>query len=233
VNDDVELFEERLELVREDGVTLPGTRLTPSFESAEGMNGAGVVVVAGEWGLEPADYERFAKPLARLGFFVVATDLVRGMRAESAAAAQQRAAGLDHAIAIDDIEAALLCVKELARGRLGVIGLDVAAQVAIEAATVLPHIDAVVHIGGPPPRETARLQRLRAAILVHKAAHGEMNDAAYMAMYERMRRSKADLLGHDYDASESFFVRPQGEDEEMQARIAFDRTRDFLVATLT
>jgi hypothetical protein len=48
-----------------------------------------------------------------------------------------------------------------------------------------------------------------------------------------MKRGKATLLGFDYDASESFFIRPQGEDEEFQARVAFDRTRDFLVQTLT
>ena len=230
---DVELLEQRVEIVREDGVAIPGWHIVPGFETAQRMHGAGVVVVAGEWGLTPADYERFAKPLAQIGFFVVATDLVRGTPAESAEAAAQRARALDHEIAIGDIEAALLNVKELARGKLGVIGLDAAAQIAIEGACVLPHIDAVVHVGGPVPRADAKLARMRAAILCHKTANGEMNDAAYMAMYERMKRSKATLLGFDYDASESFFIRPQGEDEEFQARVALDRTRDFLVQTLT
>ena len=223
----IDLFEERLAMAREDGVEIPGIRITPEFETAQRMNGAGVVLVAGEWGLGD-EHERIAKPLARLGFFTVSMDLVRGVRATSGIDAAPRAA-LDHAIAIGDIEAGLLCVKELARGKLGVIGLDVAAQIAVEAATQLPHIDAVVHAGGPPPG--GMLSRVRAAILVHKG--GEMNEAAYLAMYERMKRSKAVLLGYDYDASESFFVRPQGADEESQARIAFDRIRDFLVQTLT
>jgi dienelactone hydrolase len=230
---DVELLEQRIEIVREDGVAIPGRHIVPGFETAERMHGAGVVVAAGEWGLTTADYDRFAVPLAQHGFFVVAIDLVRGTPAESAEAAAQRARALDHDIAIGDIEAALLNVKELARGKLGVIGLDVAAQVAIEAACVLPHIDAVVHVGGPLPRAEARLDRIRATILCHKTPGGDMNDAAYMAMHERMQRGKATLLGFDYDASESFFIRPQGEDEEFQARVAFDRTRDFLVQTLT
>ena len=228
-----ELLEQRIELVREDGVALPGLHLTPSFEAATGMNGAGIVVVAGEWGLTDDLVARVARPLATLGFVVVAMDLVRGLRAASAAVAQQRAAALDHDIAIGDVEAGLLTVKELARGKLGVIGFDVAAQVVLEAATALPHIDAAVHVGGPVPASSAKLQRVRAAVLVHKTTHGEMTDAAYLAMYERMRRSHATLLGFDYDASESFFVRPQGDDEEAQARLAFDRTRDFFMQTLT
>ena len=209
-----------------------GVHITPAFETAESMGGAGVVLVAGEWGLTEDVLERIARPLARLGFFVVATDLVRGMRTDDAAVARDRAAALDHDIAIGDIEDALLNVKELARGKLGVIGFDVAAQIVVEAATVLPHIDAVVHAGGPPPGDV-RMERVRAAILVHTTRHGEMTEAAYLAMHERMKRSKATLLHFDYDAAESFFVRPQGEDEEFQARVAFDRTRDFLVQTLT
>ena len=229
---DIDLLEQRVDLVREDGVTLPGVHITPAFETAEGMGGAGVVIVAGEWGLTEDILERVVRPLARLGFFVVATDLVRGMRTDDAAVARDRALALDHEIAIGDIQAALLTVKELARGKLSVLGVDIAAQIAVEAATVLPHIDAVVHAGGPPPG-AARMDRVRAAILVHTSRHGEMTEAAYLAMHERMQRSKAVLLHHDYDAAESFFVRPQGEDEEFQARVAFDRTRDFLVQTLT
>jgi dienelactone hydrolase len=233
VSVDIELLEQRVEIVREDGVTFPGRHIVPGFETAERMHGAGVVVVAGEWGLTEADYERFARPLAQLGFFVVSTDLVRGMPAPSAEAAAQRARALDHDIAIADIEAALLNVKELARGKLAVIGLDVAAQIALEAACVLPHIDAVVHAGGPPPSPDAKLARIRASVLCHKTPGGEMNDTAYVTMYQRMNRGHATLLGFDYDASESFFIRPQGEDEEFHARVAFDRTRDFLVQTLT
>lgn len=229
---DIDLLEQRVDLVREDGVTLPGVHITPAFETAQAMGGAGVVIVAGEWGLTDDLLERVARPLARLGFFVVATDLVRGMRSDDAATARDRAVALDHEIAIADVEAALLNVKELARGKLGVIGFDVAAQIVVEAATVLPHMDAVVHAGGPPPGDV-RLERVRAAILVHTTRHGEMTEAAYLVMHARMQRSKAVLIHHDYDAAESFFVRPQGEDEEFQARVAFDRTRDFLVQTLT
>ena len=222
-----ELFEETLAIEREDGATIPALRITPAFETAERMRGAGVVIVAGEFGLAD-EHERFARPLARMGFFTVSIDLVRGMRGD-AAAAHARAQALDHAVAIGDVEAALLCVKELARGKLGVIAFDVAAQITLEAAAVLPHIDALVVAGGPPPGDVP-LQRVRASILVHETPGSELRR---MALVERMQRSRAVLLGFDYDASESFFVRPQGEDEEFDAGVAWDRTRDFLVQTLT
>jgi len=229
----MDLFEEQLELEREDGVTLPGLRVTPDFEAATSCKGAGVLVVGGEWGLSAEDHARFVTPLAEFGYFVVALDLVRGRRTEAGDEAQQRAAGLDHAIAIDDIQAGILCLKELARGKIGVIGLDVAGAIAIEAATMLPHIDAVVHAGGPPPRPQARLSRLRAAILIHRTVDGPLNEAAYLDVYARMRRSKADLLGYEYAARPDFFIRPRDEAEREEAVIAWDRTRDFLTTTLT
>lgn len=228
----MDLFEEQLELEREDGATLPGLRVTPDFEPAERCNGAGVLVVGGEWGLSAEDHARFVRPLAERGYFVVSLDLVRGRHAAIDDDAL-RAAGIDHAAAIDDIEAGLLCLKELARGKLGVIGLDVAGAIAIEAASVLPHIDAVVHAGGPPPRAEARLARVRASILIHRTVAGPLDEAAYMAIYARLKRSKAPLLGYEYACGPDFFIRPRDEAEREEAVIAWDRTRDFLTTTLT
>jgi dienelactone hydrolase len=192
-----------------------------------------VLVVAGEWGLGPDVHERVVMPLAEHGFFVVATDLMHGHRASSAAEASVRAEGIDPAGALDDISAGLLTLKELASGKIGVIGLDRAATIALEAATVLPQIDAVVHVGGAPPASTARMSRMRAAVLVTRTDQGAMTKAAYAELIERMKRSKAPLLGHDYPASEGFFLRPRDEEERHQATIASDRIRDFLTFNLT
>lgn len=226
----MDLFEEHLELVREDGATLPGLRITPDFEAAESCNGAGVLVVGGEWGLSAEDHARFVRPLGEAGYFVVSLDVVRGREPIDP---EHRWRGEDHARAIDDIEAGLLCLRELARGKLAVIGLDVAGAIAIEAATVLPQIDAVVHAGGPPPRAEARLARLRAPLLIHRTAAGPLDEAAYLAIYERMKRSKVPLVGYEYAGGPDFFIRPRDEAEREEAVIAWDRTRDFLTTTLT
>ncbi|MBA3540675.1 MAG: dienelactone hydrolase family protein, partial [Deltaproteobacteria bacterium] len=126
------MLEAAIEIEREDGVRLPGVQIDPDAATAAQCNGAGVLVVAGEWGLTPEDHARFVRPLAEFGYYVIATDLVRGRRTGSSEDARARAAGLDHAIAIDDLAAGILSLRQLARGRLGVLGLDLAATIALE-----------------------------------------------------------------------------------------------------
>lgn len=223
------LYEERKRLEQEDGEPLHTVRLIPDLEPAQACAGAGVVVVAGEWGLTPEDEARFLRPLVELGFFVVGIDVVRGERAASADEAARRAAALDYELAIHDVAAALLYLKEVASGLIGVIGLDVAGAVAIEAATVLPQIDAVVVYGGPAPRKGTRLARTRSSMVIHRSAASPTLTAAVCAeILERIRLANQSLLAYAYDASEGFGVRPCDDAEREEAEIAFDRTRDFL-----
>ena len=228
------IYDFKVELVREDGVKLPGVQLTPDPDTGTAANGAGVVIVAGEWGLDPEFLERIGKPLAAQGFFVTAIDLVGGHRAATAEQARTRAEGIDHASAILDLEAAILDVKALASGKIGVLGLDLGATIALEAATQLPQIDAVVHAGGPPPGSHAPLARLRAAVLILRAESSTLlTKADHDAIVKRAEPSKAPIMRAAYPAADGFFARPKTDDERSQATIAWDRTRDFLVASLT
>lgn len=223
-------YEEQTEIVREDGVTLPGIWIDPDGEAAHARKGAGVVVVGGERGLRQADRDRFVTPLGDLGYFVIAFDLVRGSPALTDDDAAARARGLDHGIAIDDLAAGILACKQLTSfGRIAVIGIGIAGAIAIEAATMLPHIDAVVHVDGPPPSRTAKLSRLRAAINVHRAESGTRFTAAdFEDLERRAKASKAQLLCNTYPTHDGFFTDPRDEEAASQARIAWDRTRDFL-----
>lgn len=226
-----DLLVERSRLEQEDGEPLHTVRITPDFEPAMQCNGAGVVVVAGEWGLTAADEERFLRPLADFGYFVVGIDLVRGQKARTAEEAKARASSIDPEIAIHDIAAALLYLREMASGKLGVIGLDMGGAIAIEAATVLPQIDAVVHAGGPGPRKGTKLSRTRSSIVIHRGTRGgsSLTDEQCADMLERIRPAKAMLLAYKYETMpESFFVRPIDDEERGEAAIAWDRTRDFL-----
>lgn len=223
------LFEKRIELIREDGVTVPALRMTPEFEAAEKLKGAGVVVVGGERGLGDDEYARFLTPLCDHGYFVIALDLVRGAAGRSDEEAAQLAAALDHSIAIDDMVAGILTCKELASGKIGVIGIGVAAAIAIEAATQVPHIDGVVHVDGPPPARSARLARLRAPVQMHRASEGSLlSKADCDDLVARAERSRTPIALWDYPARDGFFTRPRNDDEAFQSRVAWDRTRDFL-----
>lgn len=207
-----ELFVERVELVRDDGVRLLAVRLTPDFDAAEGCHGAGLVVVADEELATDAVFARVVRPLADAGYFVVALPL---------------SGDLDDTIV--DLQAALLAVKELARGKLGVIGLGGAATVALAAAAVLPQLDAVVHAGGAVPPASARLGRARAAVLVHQATGGALlRDEDVAALTARLAPSKAPLLIRRHDAADGFFL-----DDTLEGRLAREQTRQFLDHQLT
>jgi dienelactone hydrolase len=214
-------FEERKRLEQEDGEPLHVVRLSPDLDVAVRCKGAGVLVVAGEHGLTRDVEARVMKPLAELGFFVAGIDLVRDRR------------GLDHALAYGDISTALLYLKEMASGKLGVIGFDSAGGIVMEAACVLPQIDAVVHASGAGPRKGTKLARTRASMVIHRGAKTSPLTVEQCAdMLDRIRPSRQTLLTYNYDATDGFVLRPADADEEDLATIALDRTRDFLTERL-
>lgn len=208
------LYEERKRLEQEDGEPLHTLRVMPDTEVAIACNGAGVLLVVP--GLT-ADHEaRIVKPLAEIGFFVVAIELTHD----------------DAERGIDDIASALLYLKELASGRLGVIGLDAAAGIAIEAGTRLPQIDCVVAAGGPGPRKGTKLSRARGSMLIHRGTRtSAMSDDTSRALSERIRPAMQTLTVRDYDASDTFFFAPAFDEHDLAAE-AFDRTNSFLAQSL-
>lgn len=214
------LYEERKRLEQEDGEPLHTLRITPDSEVAVQCNSAGVLVVAGEGGLTKDLEDRIVKPLAELGYFVVAIDLVRDR------------AAIELEMAINDIAAALLYLKELAGGKLGVIGFDAAAGIVMEAATRLPQIDCVVAAGGAGPRKGTKLNRTRCSMLFHRGTKSSpLTDEISRELLERIQPAMQTLMVQDYDASEGFFSHP-GQDEQDYATEAFDQTSSFLAQNL-
>ena len=114
------------------------------------------------------------------------------------------------------------------------MAFDLAARIAFEAATELPHIDALIHASGPPPGDHARLARIRAFIQLHWSTKSAvLNQEDHDDLVKRIEPGRARLIGYKYDCSDGFYARPSGEVEASNARIAWDRTRDFLFQTLT
>lgn len=228
-------FGSRVLLVREDGEPRESVSYVPDVEAGRDRRGAGVVVLGGEWGLPPELATRFGGGLADEGFFVVTTDIVRGKVAASAVEARRRAGELDHEQAIEDLVAALLELKRGASGKLGVLAFDLAATIAVEAACVLPQLDAVVHVGGPPPGHHARLARLRASVLFQR---GEASTQLFATDVEdvvaRAERAKVSVGAQTYPGcGDGFFTRPATDEERHHATIAWDRTRAYFASALS
>jgi dienelactone hydrolase len=210
------LFEEPIELARDDGVVIPAVRLVPDWEPAEQAHGAGVVVVAGG-ALGEDQLARVARPLARRGYFVIAFGL-----------------GGDLARGVDEVHAALLALRPLAGGRLGVVALAGAGGVALEAATTLPRIDAVVHLSGPLPRLGARLARVRAAIELHRATAGAaISDDDVAAFQRAIEPARVGYVVRRHPVGDGFFDHPAGADQAHEAVVAWDQAVDFLAVQLT
>lgn len=214
------LYDERNRLEQEDGEPLHTLRVTPEPETAVNCNSAGVLVVAGESGVTQEIEDRLVEPLGEMGFFVVAIDLVKDR------------SKFDPALAISDISSGLLYLKEMAGGKLGVIGLDAAAGLAMEAATQLPQIDCVIASGGPGPRKGARLDRVRCSTLFLRGTKtSPLTDEVADAIRTRMEPAKQTLMVQDYDASDGFLAKP-GADEHEAATDAYAHLTSFLSQNL-
>lgn len=227
------LYEERKRLEQEDGEPLHTLRVMPDGEVATRCRGAGVLVVAGEWGVTKGVEDTIVRPLAEMGYFVVAIDLIRGGKAATDVEAAASRAAIDPEIAINDIASALLYLKELAGGRLGVFALDAAAGIAIEAATRLPQIDCVVTTGGAGPRRGVKLARTRSSIMVLRGrATSPMTDEVCLEMSKRIEPAMQRFLIHDFDCADGFFTRPATDAERDCASEAFDHASSFLAQNL-
>jgi dienelactone hydrolase len=227
------LYEERKRLEQEDGEPLHTLRVMPDGEVAVRCHGAGVLVVAGEWGVTQDVEDKIVRPLAEMGYFVVAIDLIRGGKTADAAEAAARREAIDPEIAINDIASALLYLKELAGGSLGVFGLDAASGIAIEAATRLPQIDCVVTTGGAGPRKGVRLARTRSSIMVLRGeATSPMSGEVCVEMSKRIEPAMQRFLIHNFRCADGFFTRPADDDERDCAAEAFDHASSFLAQNL-
>jgi hypothetical protein len=212
-------FEAAIELEREDGLRVPAIRLVPDWDDAARGHGAGLVVLAG--GPLTADHvDRLARPLSRDGYFVVAVGL-----------------GGDRDGGIEDLQAALTAVRALASGRIGVLAIDGAGGVALEAATVLPQLDAVVHASGPLPRGNPRVRRLRASLLIHHATGSlDVTDADLADLVHRVAPARIGVVVRRHPVAAGIFDRADGaltDDERHHVTVAWAQTRDFLASALS
>ena len=132
----------------------------------------------------------------------------------------------------DDIAEAILDVKQMAYGGIGAIAIGPLATLLLEAATVLPQLDAIVLIGGKLPAARPHYARMRAQVQIH-TVEGSFTAEDIDRLREESSRGQVQVFDWTYEtANERFFVAPANEQEASDAETAWDRVRDFLTNAL-
>ena len=141
---------------------------------------------------------------------------------------------LDAAVSTDTIATALQGLRGLVAEGIGAIAVGASATALLEAATVLPQLDAIALFSAKLPIGRVHYARMRVQIQMHRAEHGKMSSARDV---EQLRRDaalgKVSILDWDYPTTnDRFIVEPRGPHDEAHAVIAIDRVRDFLTVAL-
>jgi dienelactone hydrolase len=157
--------------------------------------------------------DRFAIRLEDLGYVVHAVEVVTS---------------------IDDIAAAILELKQRTPGGIGALAIGPAATLLLEAATVLPQLDAIVLFDVRLPAARPHYARMRVQVQLHRAEHGDaMTAADAERLQDEASPGHVQIFDWAYETgNDRFAVEPRGDDEASDAEIAWDRSRDLLATAL-
>ena len=217
-----------------DGVAVPGVYAKPDpFGDPPFRSYAAVVLIPDEWGATES-VVALAESLAETGYRTVVVDLYRGKTATNAADAAKLLAGLVHDRAIADIEAAVaFAVSQPSSGKIALYGVGTGGTLALEVATRLPKVSAVVTVEGGAPPDTVDLSRIAAQVLQQYPAKESGASERVEAIGRRIAPSRSIQLNTGIASTAGFRLRAAGDQQELAATVAWDEARDFLNNALT
>jgi len=213
-------------LTTTDGQTCPG------YLNALAGSAHGVVLVLQEyWGLN-AHIRQVTDRVAAEGFIAFAPDLYHGVVTTDGDEAGRLADELDWDRVGRDLKAAAGALRErYPEAKLGAVGFCLGGGVALYAASLLPELAACVPFYGLGGRTDP--SRIRARVLGHYANVDDWCSPARVdAMEAQLRQAGVDVTFHRYDARHAFFNDTREVYSPKDARLAWDRTVQFLRETL-
>jgi carboxymethylenebutenolidase len=193
----------------------------------------GLVVVQEYWGLVP-HIKDLAQRFAAKGYVAIAPDLYHGKSTVDEAEAGHLMSGLDWGRAVDELLAAVRCLREKQGApRVGVVGFCMGGALAILAAQD-SGVDAYVSFYGFPPSPEA-IKDVTAPGLIFFGEHEEhfsVPGAKAFADAQRQKGREAEVIVFP-GAGHAFFndTRPEKYDPDA-AREAWHRTLAFLQRNL-
>src|SRR5512133_1551581 len=142
--------------------------------------GRGVLVLHAWWGLKPF-FKQLCDQLAAQGFVALAPDLRNGQIAETIEAAKELMKKSDSQFTGHTIMAAKDYLREITKGRIGVVGFSMGAAWALFVAENEPDVSAATLFYGAGE---ADFSKVRAKILGHYAEVDEWEPLEYVRAME-------------------------------------------------
>lgn len=211
-----------------------GRNGTGYLAAPPGGKGKGLIVNQEYWGL--VDHIKdVAERFAKAGFVTLAPDLYHGKTTKSPDEAGKMLMALNIAEAGKDMKGAaqyLLKDSAVTSKRVGVVGFCMGGQLAMYAGMEYPEaISAVVDFYGIHPAVKIDVKRVRVPILGH---FGKQDKSVSAESVQTLAESIANAGGsfeyHYYDAGHAFFNDTRPVYSERDAKVAWQRTLDFLNA---
>jgi carboxymethylenebutenolidase len=214
------------EIVTDDGKSVRGALALPAAAKAPA-----VLLIHEWWGLND-EIKTMAAEFAAQGFVAFAIDLFDQDPATDPGAAMKLVEGLDPAVATQKLVTALgwLESHERSSGKIATIGWCFGGGWSLNASLARP-VDATVLYYGNVDKTAAELKTLHGPVLGH---FGMQDQNITREMVERFQKAmeeagKGNLLQvYWYDADHAFANPTGGRYDADDARLAWDRTLEFL-----
>jgi carboxymethylenebutenolidase len=208
---------------RPDGGKIAAYRAEPRSASK------GAIIVIHEWYGLTSDIEDIADRFASEGYVSLCPDLYHGKLATSTAQAQtlmNRLDGID-AVKQDVRGVATALVKE--GHKICVLGFCLGGALSLSSAVHVPELSAAVCFYGIPPAERADPAQIKIPVLAHFATQdGWCTPERVRELEAKMRAANAELELHRYEAQHAFFNPTRPVHDAVNAKLAWDRTLEFL-----
>lgn len=202
-----------------------------AYFAASGKGGPGVLVLHAWWGLN-SFFEDLCDRLAEQGFVALAPDLRDGRIAQTIDEAKALMEESDEGLVRDAVMAAKEHLREITKGKIGVIGFSMGAAWAFILASNVPEqIGATVLFYG---NDDVDVTKITAKVMGHFSDNDEWEPEEWVEKkFGEMKAAGVDATRHTYPGVAHWFMEAdRPEYDPAAAQLAWDRTIEFLNMSL-
>lgn len=193
--------------------------------------GPGILVLHAWWGLNPF-FKQVCDRLAEQGFTVLAPDMRDGQIAKTIDEAKELMEKSDSQLVGDTVMAAKEHLRNIVKGKIGLVGFSMGAGWALIVASTTPEqVGATVLFYG---NEYADYGKVTSKVMGHFSDNDEWEPNEYVEKtFAEFKSAGVDATLHIYPGVAHWFVESdRPEYDSAAAQLAWERTFEFLRATL-